>query len=200
MVQINIMYNSFFKRVVDLVVAIGAILVLSPILLTAIILIKLDSKGPVFFIQKRVGKDLKTFNVLKFRTMTDEKREVKKIVGKESSVTTVGFYLRRFKIDELPQIFHVLKGQMSIVGPRPSIPKQLEQMNEEEKKRYSVRPGLTGLSQVSGNIYLTWKERYQLDLHYINNISFWNDMKIILRTVLIVIKGEEKFLNKPLKI
>jgi lipopolysaccharide/colanic/teichoic acid biosynthesis glycosyltransferase len=125
---------------------------------------------------------------------------VKPVHGRASGVTKVGYYLRRFKIDELPQLYHVLIGQMSLVGPRPSIPAQLEQMTELEKNRYSVSPGLTGLAQVSGNIHLPWQERYKVDLKYIRNISVLNDLRIICRTVLLIFIGEEKFVDQPLKI
>ncbi len=159
-----------------------------------------DTRGPLFFRQERVGKGLTFFKVYKFRTMTHEKRTVgsKPIIGKADGVTKVGYYLRRYKIDELPQLFNVLFGDMSLVGPRPSIPDQLLQMTEEEKQRYSVRPGLTGLAQINGNIHLSWKERFVYDLKYVDHVNFWNDLKIIFRTVFIVILGEQKFLNKPL--
>jgi lipopolysaccharide/colanic/teichoic acid biosynthesis glycosyltransferase len=132
--------------------------------------------------------------------MTNEKREVEKVIGKTKGVTKVGYVLRRFKLDELPQLLNVFKGEMSIVGPRPSIIKQLEEMNAREKKRYSVRPGMTGLAQVCGNIHISWKERYKYDLKYLNNISLMNDLKIISRTLLILIGGEKKFTNNPLRI
>jgi lipopolysaccharide/colanic/teichoic acid biosynthesis glycosyltransferase len=166
------------------------------------ILIKLDSKGPLFFKQERVGKGLRLFYVFKFRTMTNEKRVVgdKPIIGKANGVTRVGFYLRRYKIDELPQLFNIVKGDISLVGPRPSVKEQLDSMTEDEKKRYSIRPGLTGLSQVSGNIHLSWKERFQKDLEYVRNISLLNDIKIFVRTIIVIIMGEDFYVNKPLKL
>lgn len=150
--------------------------------------------------QQRVGKGLNEFQVYKFRTMTNKKHDVKSMVGETKGVTAVGYYLRRFKIDEIPQLINVLKGEMSLVGPRPSIKIQLEEMTAEEKKRYSVRPGMTGLAQVCGNIHLSWKSRYEYDLKYVNNVSFINDIQILLRTVFIVVKGEDKFIDKPLTI
>jgi len=192
------MYKVFFKRFLDLIISFPVSLLFLPILIFLAIIIKLESKGPLFFTQNRVGKGLCTFKVLKLRTMTDETRLVgnQPVIGKAPGVTKVGYFLRRFKIDELPQVFNVLKGDMTIVGPRPSVPEQLEQMSREEKRRYSVRPGLTGLSQVSGNIHLTWKERFKYDLFYVDNISFLNDLRIILKTFLIILNGEEKFLHK----
>ncbi len=194
------MYRNFLKPLLDFLVAFIILLVaLFPLLIIAI-LILVESNGPLFFKQERVGKDLKFFKVFKFRTMTNEKRTVGNapIIGKAEGVTKVGYYLRRYKIDELPQLLNVLLGDMSLIGPRPSVPEQLHQMSEEEKHRYSVRPGLTGLAQINGNIHLSWKERFVYDLHYVNHVTFWNDIKIIFRTVFIVILGEKKFLNKPI--
>jgi len=194
------MYRNFFKPLIDFLVAFMILLVvLIPLLLIAM-LILVESNGPLFFKQERVGKDLKFFKVFKFRTMTHEKRTVGStpIIGKAEGVTKVGYYLRRFKIDELPQLLNVLLGDMSLIGPRPSVPEQLKQMSEEEKHRYSVRPGLTGLAQINGNIHLSWKERFVYDLQYVNHVTFLNDLKIIFRTVFIVILGEKKFLNKPI--
>lgn len=196
------MYSIFFKRSLDFLFAFVILLVLLLPLLLIALFIKLESKGPLFFKQSRVGKDLEIFEILKFRTMTNVKREVgdKPIIGKADGVTKIGYYLRRFKVDELPQLLNVLMGQMSLVGPRPSVPQQLAQMSEEEKRRYSVNPGLTGLSQISGNIHLSWQERYKFDLIYVDNITFLNDIGILFRTIFIVINGEEKYLNKPFQI
>ena len=193
-------YKRYIKRLFDLTGAVLLITILLPLLIPVAISIKIDSKGPIFFLQKRVGKGLGTIEVYKFRTMTDEERDVSRVIGKASGVTRVGYYLRRLKIDELPQLINVVRGEMSLVGPRPSIRQQLEFMSDEQKKRYSVRPGMTGLAQVCGNIHISWEKRYEYDLKYIRNISFVNDMRIILRTVLIIVKGEEKFVNQPLKI
>lgn len=194
------MYSVFIKRVIDITISFLLIVLLMPLSMLVFLMIKLDSKGPIFFKQERVGKDLKLFKIFKFRTMTNKKRSVSKVIGRDKGVTRIGYYLRRFKIDELPQLINVLKGDMSLVGPRPSIKEQLETMGVQEKKRYSLRPGMTGLAQVCGNIHISWNERYKYDLEYVRNVSFVNDMKIILRTVLIVVIGEEKFVDKPLNL
>lgn len=194
------MYSVFIKRVIDITFSFLLIVLLMPLSMLVFLMIKLDSKGPIFFKQERVGKDLKLFKIFKFRTMTNKKRSVSKVIGRDKGVTRIGYYLRRFKIDELPQLINVLKGDMSLVGPRPSIKEQLETMGVQEKKRYSLRPGMTGLAQVCGNIHISWNERYKYDLEYVRNVSFANDMKIILRTVLIVVIGEEKFVGKPLNL
>lgn len=192
------MYQNYIKRGIDFLVSGFFCLLCLPFFIVIALLIKIDSRGPIFFKQKRVGQNLCTFEVLKLRTMTHQDRKVgnQPVIGKADGVTTLGFYLRRFKIDELPQLLNVFKGDMSLVGPRPSVPEQLEQMTEQEKHRYSVRPGLTGLSQVSGNIHLSWKERYIYDLEYVAHISLMNDVKIILKTFLIILFGEEKYLHK----
>lgn len=195
------MYSRFLKRMIDIIVSFVLLIFLSPILIISAFLIIVSSKGSIFFHQNRVGKNLHIFKILKFRTMTNEKREVsdEPLIGKAPGVTPIGYILRRLKIDELPQLIHVLTGKMSLVGPRPSIPGQLKSMNEKQKQRYSIRPGLTGLAQVSGNIHLSWPQRYEFDLQYVNNISLFNDIRIIVRTVFLIVRGEKYYLNKPLK-
>ena len=192
------MYRNFFKVLIDFTAAFVIVLVVLIPMLFIAMLVLLESTGPLFFRQERVGKDLKLFSVYKFRTMTHEKRTVgdKPIIGKADGVTKVGYYLRRYKIDELPQLLNVLLGDMSLVGPRPSVPEQLANMSEEEQRRYSVRPGLTGLAQINGNIHLSWKERFVYDLEYVNKVTFWNDIKIIFKTIFIVVLGEKKFIDK----
>jgi len=196
-----IMYRNLIKRALDFTIALSILVLLLPFFFVLAIIIKFDSKGPVFFSQERVGKDLRHLLIFKFRTMTNEKREVgtSPIIGRSEGVTNVGYYLRRFKIDELPQLVSVLKGDMSLIGPRPSIPSHLNQMTKIEKMRYSVSPGLSGLAQVSGNIHISWSERYQKDLEYIRNISFQNDLRIIIRTAQIIVIGEAYFVKKPLR-
>ena len=196
------MYKQILKKFLDILISLLLIIIFFPVLLIVGISIKIDSKGPIFFKQDRVGKGLSIITLCKFRTMTHEERAVsdKPLIGKAPGVTGVGYFLRRYKIDELPQLFSVLKGDLSLVGPRPSIREHLKNMTEEEKQRYSVKPGLTGLAQVSGNIHISWKERYRHDLIYVNNISFLNDLKILLRTARLIVIGEDKFKNNPLRI
>lgn len=192
------MYRKFFKRFFDIVLAFGALCLLSPILSLVYILVKLDSRGPFLFTQDRLGYRGKVFQVYKIRTMTDEQREITgEIVKGNAEVTRVGNVLRRLKIDELLQLINILKGDMSIVGPRPGLASQISELNEDGKVRLMVRPGLSGLAQINGNIYLTWPERWKYDRKYVENVSFLLDVKIILKTLLIVIVGENKFVNKP---
>ena len=164
------------------------------------LLISIETRGPVFFRQARVGLRLSVFEVFKFRSMTHEHRKLGNtpIIGRAEGVTRMGFYLRRFKIDEWPQFWSVLRGEMSLIGPRPGVPEQLKEMSDRQKERYAVRPGLTGLAQVSGNIHLSWPERFEWDLIYIERMSLLLDLKILMRTFLLLFYGEAYFRNKPL--
>ena len=194
------MYSKFFKRALDFMLSLIAILVLSPLLIVVAILIKTGSEGPIFFRQERPGKNQRIFKVYKFRTMVKDAVKHQKIgvevTGSDVRITPFGKFLRRFKIDELAQLINILKGDMSIVGPRPTLPEYIEQYEEWELKRFDVRPGLTGLAQINGNIYLDRQEKSAYDVKYIENISFINDIKIILKTIAIVFLGEDKFVNK----
>ena len=175
-----------------------ALLVISPVILIAYILVKLDSPGPFLFTQQRLGRNGVSFEVLKIRTMTNKKRVAdREILKGDAEVTRVGAVLRRLKIDELLQLANILRGDMSLVGPRPALVTQLQEFDENGKARLLVRPGLTGLAQVNGNIFLSWPERWVYDRMYVEKLSFLLDVQIILKTVLIVILGEEKFLKKP---
>jgi len=183
---------EMIKRLFDITAASAALVCTSPILITTPILIKATSKGPVFFKQQRLGKDGDIFPIYKFRTMTDKSRDFNNQVhSKDDEITRIGKVIRRLKIDELPQLFNVLIGDMSLVGPRPCLPSLKEEFNQDAEKRLLVRPGLTGLAQVNGNIYLSWEERWQFDRKYVEEQSLSLDLKIILKTILIVVCGEE---------
>lgn len=180
------------KRLFDLLISGVAIVLLSPLFLLSVFIIKLTSKGPVFYFQERLGKGGKTFQVYKFRTMTNTSRKLDvQVDSSNNEVTLYGKFARRLKIDELPQLFNVLNGDMSIVGPRPCLPSLESEFNEDGKKRLQVRPGLTGVAQVNGNIYLSWEERWKYDRYYVENQSFMLDLKIIARTVVVVVLGEK---------
>ncbi|MFP3592578.1 sugar transferase [Chryseobacterium sp. SIMBA_038] len=192
------MYKAFIKRILDIIVALLVIIFLFPIFIVIYILVKLDSSGNFFFFQERLGYKGKTFKIYKVRTMYDKQRIAdREILKHDAEVTRVGYYLRRFKIDELPQIINVFNGDMSLVGPRPCLPNQLAEFNEDGKKRIEVVPGLTGLSQVNGNIHLSWQERWKYDRKYVENQSFMLDVKIILKTFLILLNGEDKYIKHP---
>lgn len=190
------MYKKYLKHLLDFIVALLVILFIFPILLISTGLVKTTSPGPLFFLQERLGENGKIFKVYKFRTMTHQKREIVQVFGKSEGVTKVGYYLRRFKIDEMPQLINILKGEMSFIGPRPALKNQIESFNEDGRYRLKVKPGMTGLAQVNGNIYLTWEERWRYDRMYVENLTFLMDLRIILKTILVVILGEDKFINK----
>ncbi len=189
------MYKKYFKRVLDILVGVGTLLVLLPLFLIVGILIYVSSKGSIFYSQDRIGKNGELFRLHKFRSMyTNKNFSVNTQVFKnDKNVTTIGKFIRRFKIDELAQIINVINGDMSIVGPRPVLPAVEEHFDENAAHRLTVRPGLTGLSQVNGNIHLPWKERWVFDRKYVENISFINDIKIIFKTFAVILLGEEKF-------
>jgi len=192
------MYKVFFKRFIDIFVAISIIIFLLPLFLIIYILVKIDSPGKFFFFQDRLGYQGKIFKIFKIRTMYDKVRVAdREILKNDIEVTKVGYYLRRFKIDELPQIINVFMGDMSLVGPRPCLPRQLNEFNEDGKKRLKVVPGLTGLSQVNGNIHLSWEQRWKYDREYVEKQSFVLDLRIILKTFLILLHGEDKYLKNP---
>lgn len=190
------MYRKYIKRGLDIFFSLLIILLLAPLLLILFLLIKLDSPGAVFFLQERVGKDGQVFMIYKLRTMVDKKREVAcEIYKGNQEVTGIGSVLRRFKLDEIPQVFNVFLGDMSFIGPRPALP-QLYVDIPDARKRLQVRPGMTGLAQVHGNIYLSWEERVRLDQEYVDNLCFGLDRSILFRTIMVVLLGEDKFLRR----
>ncbi len=192
------MYKRFFKRILDFLISLLVLLILIPFFIVIFVLVKTDSKGSFFFLQSRLGKDGRVFKVFKIRTMTDVPRITnQEIFSGNSEVTKVGSILRRLKIDELPQVINILIGDMSFVGPRPCLPELQNKFNEDGVKRLNVRPGLTGLAQTNGNIYLSWEQRWKYDGYYVENLSLFLDVKIFIKTFLIVFIGEEKFLKKP---
>jgi len=168
-----------------------------PLFLVLGAMIKIESSGPVLYTQLRVGKHKKLFKIYKFRTMLlDSKRTQLQTFPGDSDITKVGKIIRRFKIDELAQLINVVIGDMSFVGPRPCLPTLLSDMDSESLQRFSVKPGLTGLAQVNGNIYIDWRERWAYDLTYIKDISFALDLKILLKTIAVVLFGENIFVKK----
>lgn len=191
----------FIKRCFDVFLSFIGIIALMPFLLLISILIVLTSKGPAIFVQERPGKNKKIFKIYKFRTMkpgSDRMIKGKEVLNDDDRVTKLGAILRRLKLDELPQLFNILKGNMSLIGPRPERIASLEDYDEEISKRLNVRPGITGLAQVSGNIYLDLLDRYKMDVYYTENFSLRLDIRIFFRTVFVVLLGEKRFKNKPL--
>jgi undecaprenyl phosphate N,N'-diacetylbacillosamine 1-phosphate transferase len=187
-------YERTTKRIFDIIISLFILAHALPVLLFSTIAIALFSPGPIFFRQRRVGLKGKTFDILKLRTMNvNPMREVKQTMLTDPEVFFVGRFLRRLKIDELPQIFNVLLGEMSIVGPRPCLETTFSAMPDWAKRRTEVRPGITGQAQINGNTALTWEERWLHDIDYINNISFSKDIRILSKTILVVFLGEDKF-------
>ena len=187
-----------FKRLFDFFISFAILLLLFPLFIIVAVLIKLDSKGPIFYLQSRVGENGRVFRIYKLRTMTNKERDpnVKQTYLQDPDITRIGGLLRRFKIDELPQIWNVFIGDMSLFGPRPALPSLYEKFGEIAKKRCEVRPGMTGWAQVNGNIYLPWEERLCLDREYVDRMSFMLDLRILVKTVAIVLFGEEKYIKK----
>lgn len=178
------MYKKYFKRVVDICCALAAIIVFSWLYIIVAILVKVKLGSPVLFKQDRPGKDEKIFKLYKFRTMTDKKDENGNLLPDDVRLTKFGRLLRKTSLDELPEAFNILKGDMSVVGPRPLLVKYLPLYNEHQKRRHEVRPGLSGLAQVNGRNAISWEEKFDLDVEYVDNITFIGDVKIILKTVI----------------
>lgn len=184
------MYARFVKRPQDVILATVSLFVLSPVLVILAGLIKWKLGGPVLFKQKRPGKDGVVFEMLKFRTMTDERDDHGELLPDEVRLTPFGQKLRSLSLDELPSLLNIVKGDIAIVGPRPLLVEYLPRYNEEQRRRHDVRPGLTGLAQVNGRNRLLWEERFALDVKYVDNVTFFNDWKIILQTVGKVVKKD----------
>lgn len=186
------------KRCFDVFMSGICIIVLLPFWLLIVIAMKITMPGPIFFKQERVGKNFRRFQVLKFRTMKVDK-DAEKSFNYEKDldrITVLGKFLRRTKLDETPQLINILRGDMSIVGPRPTVPQRVEEFYEGQEIRVSMAPGLTGNSQVRGNVLLSWPRRIEYDCQYVKNFSIFLDIKIILKTVMVVIFGEERYISE----
>ena len=186
------MYAKYIKRALDLILSLLALIVLSLPMLIIYILVRIKLGKPVIFKQERPGKNEKIFTLYKFRTMTDEKDEQGNLLSNEQRLTKFGKILRSTSLDELPELINILKGDMSIVGPRPLLVEYLEYYTEEEKHRHDVRPGLTGLAQVNGrNAIYNWEDRFKYDISYVENCSLPSDIMIIGKTVFKVLKHSD---------
>ncbi|MBQ8038319.1 MAG: sugar transferase [Lachnospiraceae bacterium] len=184
------MYRYFMKRLLDIILSGIALIVLSPVYLILAILIRLKLGSPVIFHQERPGKDQKIFTLCKFRTMTDERDENGNLLPDHKRLTKFGKLLRATSLDELPELWNIFKGDMSIIGPRPLLVSYLPYYTEEEQLRHTVRPGLTGLAQVSGRNFLDWDNRLKKDIEYVKNLSFLMDLKVIFLTVKVILVKE----------
>lgn len=183
-------YEKYIKRLLDIVLSGAALVILSPVLLITAVLVRIKLGSPVIFTQERPGKDEKVFKLHKFRSMTDARDENGNLLPDKERLTGFGKKLRSLSIDELPELWDIFRGKMSIVGPRPLLVKYLPLYNEEQRHRHDVRPGLTGWAQVHGRNLTSWEERFEYDVEYVNNISFALDVKIIIMTIRCVLGRE----------
>lgn len=186
------MYKNYFKRLIDFSISLGGIILISPILLVLICCLHFANKGAgVFFTQERPGKNGKIFKVIKFKSMTDEKDINGKLLPNEQRITKIGKFIRATSLDELPQLFNVLIGDMALIGPRPLLVRYLELYTPEQARRHDVRPGITGWAQVNGRNNVTWTKKFEMDVWYVDNCSLLLDIKIIFKTVLNVIQRKD---------
>ena len=184
------MYAKYIKRMLDLILSLMALIILMPLMIIIAILVRIKLGSPVIFKQERPGKNEKIFTLYKFRTMTNKKDENGNLLPDEKRLTKFGKILRSTSLDELPELFNILKGDMAIVGPRPLLKEYLPLYDEEQKHRHDVRPGLTGLAQISGRNSISWEEKFEEDIKYVKKITFINDVKIVLKTIVKVFKRE----------
>ncbi|QDO94300.1 sugar transferase [Formosa sediminum] len=184
------MYKNVFKRVIDLSASLIGFIILLPIFLL-VTLILLITNGQPFFFQSRPGKNEKVFRIMKFKSMSDKKDKNGKLLPDAERVTTLGIFIRKFSLDEIPQLLNVIKGDMSLIGPRPLLVKYLPYYTEEEKIRHTVRPGITGLAQISGRNSIGWDDKLAKDIEYVKNLSFKTDLIILFKTVEKVVKGSD---------
>ena len=184
------MYATFFKRIIDIIIALIALLLLSPLIIVLIVVLMFVNNGKPFFFQKRPGKNEQYFTIIKFKTMRDPKVKGGEWSNQEERITKVGGFIRNYSLDELLQLINVLKGDMSIVGPRPMLDNYLPLYNEEQARRHLVKPGITGWAQVNGRNAITWEEKWAHDVWYVDHLSFSTDVKILLKTFEKVFKRE----------
>ena len=183
-------YEKFFKRFLDVFLSTGALIVLSPIIAITAILVRIKHGSPVVYVQERPGKDEKIFKIYKFRTMTNETDENGELLPDEKRLTKLGKVLRSSSIDEILELVNIIKGDMAIIGPRPLLVRYLDRYNEEQHHRHDVRPGLTGYAKAHGRNNVSWEDKFEMDVLYTRNVTFLNDVKIIMDTIRTVFKRE----------
>ena len=181
------MYKKYLKRVLDFFISLILLILLSPLLLILMFVVRINMGTPIFFKQARPGKNGKLFNLYKFRSMSDKKDENGNLLPDEKRLTKFGKFLRSTSLDELPELLNILKGEMSFVGPRPLLVQYLPLYNERQRHRHDVRPGLTGLAQITGRNLTPWKEYFEYDIEYVENLSFMNDLRILFKTISVVL-------------
>lgn len=183
-------YKIFTKRLIDIIISLICLIILTPILIIVTLNLLVANKGKVFFVQKRPGRNEQIFMILKFKTMNDERDKDNNLLSDAERLTKMGKFIRKTSLDEIPQLINVLKGDMSLIGPRPLLIEYLPLYNEKQKRRHSVKPGITGLAQVNGRNAISWEQKFEYDVHYVDELSFWGDMKILFLTFLKVFKSE----------
>ena len=184
------MYAKYIKRILDFILSLLAIIILSPVMLIIYILVRIKLGKPAIFKQQRPGKNEKIFTLYKFRTMTDKKDESGNLLPDSERLTKFGKFLRSTSLDELPELINIIKGDMSLIGPRPLLVEYLNLYNEEQKHRHDVKPGLTGLAQVNGRNAIDWDKKFEYDVEYVKSVSFKNDLRILLKTIVKVFERE----------
>lgn len=177
------MYKTFFKRLFDLILALIGLFIISPVFLLVMLLLFMNNDGRPFFFQKRPGKNEKIFKIIKFKTMNDNKDDQGNLLSDADRLTRIGAFVRKTSLDEIPQLINVIKGDMSLIGPRPLLPEYLNLYSEYHRRRHMVRPGITGLAQVKGRNNMKFSERFNNDVYYVDHLSFELDLKIILMTI-----------------
>lgn len=184
------MYRKYFKRFLDILFSLSAFLILFPIFSLITVLLFIANSGRPFFIQERPGKKEKLFSIIKFKTMNDKKDSLGNLLSDEKRMTQIGKFIRKTSLDEIPQLINVIKGDMSLIGPRPLLPEYLGLYNSDQRRRHEVRPGITGLAQVNGRNAISWEQKFHYDLSYVKNINFILDIKILVKTLQKVLKSD----------
>jgi undecaprenyl phosphate N,N'-diacetylbacillosamine 1-phosphate transferase len=184
------LYSRFFKRLIDFTLSLGAFIVLLPVFLVVTLLLAIANNGKPFFLQPRPGKHGRIFKVIKYKTMNDKRDAKGELLSDAERLTPIGAFVRKTSLDEVPQLLNVIKGDMSLIGPRPLLVEYLPLYNEVQRRRHEVRPGITGWAQVNGRNAISWEQKFQYDVWYVDNISFLLDVKIIFLTILKVFKSE----------
>lgn len=185
------MYSTIFKRLIDFVAALVGLIFISPLFLVLITLLSISNNGKPFFYQLRAGKNGRLFTIIKLKTMNDKKDPNGELLPALERVTKIGNICRKYSLDEIPQLLNILKGDMSLIGPRPLLPEYLELYNEEQSRRHEVMPGITGWAQINGRNAITWEQKFEYDVYYVNNQSFLLDVKILWLTFYKVIKRSD---------
>lgn len=195
------MYKLFFKRLIDFLASLLGLLILSPIFIVITIILYIQNNGKPFFLQERPGKDKKAFNIIKFKSMTDAKDADGNLLPDNERITKAGAFIRKTSLDEIPQLINVLKGDMSLVGPRPLLFKYIPLYTEEQLRRHDVRPGITGWAQVNGRNSISWTDKFRLDVYYVDNISLILDIKILLLTIkkVVIKEGINQSADRPME-